>query len=162
MRLFVYGTLRSGLAEDPSGCRLGKSRPRVGTGWIHGRMYDLGEFPVGVPDPQRVRRIRGEVFEIGEDREYWNRLDEYEDYKPDDVENSHFLRRRVEVRMDSGERLDAQVYWYRLPVERLPAAAIMIIRSRTGLRSLARRGRKKMTVVASQTTSRNMPTRAST
>ncbi len=88
-------------------------------GWVRGRMYDLGEFPVAVPDPRRHFRIRGEVFDVGSERGYWERLDEYEDYKPEAIGDSHFLRRTVAVEMDSGESMDAQIYWYRLPVEGL-------------------------------------------
>ena len=117
MRLFVYGTLRSGLGEDPSGCRLAESRPRLGPGWIHGRLFDLGEFPVAVPD--RSRRIHGEIYEVGDDPAYWSRLDHCEDYKPGDLESSHFLRREVPVTMENGQRLPAQVYWYRFSVDGL-------------------------------------------
>lgn len=118
MRLFVYGTLRPGLGHA-LGQRLGQVGQRLGLGRVFGRLYDCGAFPVAVPDASQRFRVTGEVFEVEDNPLFWALLDEYEDFKPNDLRHSHFRRAEAEVKMESLERLQAQIYWYRLPIDGL-------------------------------------------
>ncbi len=118
MRLFVYGTLRPGLGHS-LGQQLEQVGRRLGLGRVFGRLYDYGAFPVAVPDASRRFWVTGEVFEVNANPLFWSLLDEYEDFKPNDLCHSHFRRAKTEVRMESLERLRAQIYWYRLPVDGL-------------------------------------------
>ncbi len=120
MRLFVYGTLRPELGHV-LGRRLGETGWRLGLGRVFGRLYDVGEFPVASPDASQRFRVMGEVFEVWESSGFWRLLDEYEDFRPDNVGNSIFRRVEVEVEMESSRRLLAQIYWYRLSVAGLSA-----------------------------------------
>lgn len=63
--------------------------------------------------------MTGEVFEVDANPLFWDLLDEYEDFKPNDLHHSHFRRAKAEVEMESLEQLRAQIYWYRLPVDGL-------------------------------------------
>lgn len=118
MRLFVYGTLRPGLGHA-LGRRLEQAGQRLGLGRVFGRLYDYGMFPVAVPDASQRFRVIGEVFEVDANPLFWSLLDEYEDFKPNDLRHSHFRRAEAEVEMESLERLRAQIYWYRLSVDGL-------------------------------------------
>ncbi|MCS1406949.1 MAG: hypothetical protein M2R45_00105 [Verrucomicrobia subdivision 3 bacterium] len=118
MKLFVYGTLRPECGHS-LGRRLDEVGRACGLGRVYGWLYDFGEFPVAVPDDARGSRIVGEVFEIEAEHLFWQTLDEYEDFKPDDAEHSRFRRVEVEVMMDLGKVFQAQIYWYRLSVKGL-------------------------------------------
>ena len=118
MRLFVYGTLRPGLGHA-LGQQLGQVGRRLGLGRVFGRLYDYGAFPVAVPDASRCFRVTGEVFEVEANPLFWSLLDEYEDFKPNDLRHSHFRRAKAEVEMESLRRLHAQIYWYRLSIDGL-------------------------------------------
>ncbi len=118
MRLFVYGTLRPGLGH-PLGQQLGQVGRRLGLGRVFGRLYDYGAFPVAVPDASRRFRVTGEVFEVKANPLFWTLLDEYEDFKPNDLLHSHFRRAEAEVEMESWEHLQVQIYWYRLSIDGL-------------------------------------------
>lgn len=74
---------------------------------------------MAVPDASQRFRVTGEVFEVEDNPLFWALLDEYEDFKPNDLRHSHFRRAEAEVKMESLERLQAQIYWYRLPIDGL-------------------------------------------
>lgn len=74
---------------------------------------------MAVPDASRRFRVTGEVFEVEANPLFWSLLDEYEDFKPNDLRHSHFRRAKAEVEMESLRRLHAQIYWYRLSIDGL-------------------------------------------
>ena len=119
-RLFVYGTLRPEL-KDVSGCRLIQKSRSLGLGWVTGKLYDRGEYPVAVPASTSRFRVWGEVLEIGSDPALWRQLDAYEDYDRHCLQRSHFLRKVVEVAMNDSRKIPAQIYWYRFSVAGLEA-----------------------------------------
>jgi gamma-glutamylcyclotransferase (GGCT)/AIG2-like uncharacterized protein YtfP len=61
--LFTYGTLQPGDAPDEIASTLARLRP-VGKGFVHGVLYDLGDYPGAVLDPSSKRRISGTVFRL--------------------------------------------------------------------------------------------------
>lgn len=111
--LFVYGSLR----RDVPGGRaelLGDDAEFLGPGSVRGRLLDLGAYPGLVPAVTRDERVRGELYAI-RGRRILAALDAYEDYDPQRPERSLFLRREVQVELDSGESRTAWVYWYAGP-----------------------------------------------
>src|SRR4026209_2093237 len=108
--LFVYGTLRPGHAPawvaphvDP--------RPVVGPGSTPGRLYDLGNYPGCVVDPECSDRVHGLVLQIP-DEATLAKFDAYEGYKPGDPARSLFVRTECDVTLDDGNTLRAAVYVY--------------------------------------------------
>ena len=115
-RLFVYGSLR----RDAPGGRsdlFGDGAEFLGRGRVHGRLLDLGAYPGVVPAVTRDEQVRGELYAI-RGRRTLARLDAYEDYDPCRPERSLFLRREVQVELDSGATTTAWVYWYAGPAGR--------------------------------------------
>ena len=109
--LFVYGTLSPRHAPPEIAAAVGRLRP-VGQASVRGRLYDLGEYPGAVLSEKSRSLIRGEVFELPDDKNTLSSLDNYEGFEPKKPSSSLFLRRARSVNMDDGSRLRCWVYIY--------------------------------------------------
>lgn len=108
MKVFVYGTLLSGL------CRAAALQQAefLGAASTTGRLYNLGDYPGMLPGPGTVY---GEVYRV--DARTLDRLDGIEDYYPDCPESSLYLRRPVQVTLlGDGRTLVAETYLYSMPI----------------------------------------------
>lgn len=111
-RLFVYGHLRRGQI----GHRLLELERR--TQWlcearIHGRVYDLGDYPGLIPGGEDI--VHGEVIGF-DDPALWALLDDYEDHDPERPELSEYRRIEVDLLDECG---CAWVYVFNRPIESL-------------------------------------------
>jgi len=117
--LFIYGTLhpeRAPAAIAPT-ARLLKPFARA---TIRGRLYDLGAYP-GVhlsDDPNDI--VCGQLFQLPDEpavlaQTVLARFDEYEDFRPADLANSLFLRRRTLATLEDGTQEPCWVYVYNHP-----------------------------------------------
>ena len=98
--LFVYGSLRVG-SPHPLARRLAAGARHVGTGWIAGRLYDLGPYPAAVTVASGRERVVGDVFAFRDDR-LLAALDAYEGCAPHQREPRDYVRTPVEVRLRRG------------------------------------------------------------
>ena len=121
-RLFVYGTLRGGLEPTGVAGRLHGAR-HLGDATLPGALYDLGDYPGAIPDPETHARVHGELIELADAADAFAWLDRYEGIDPDDPEGSLFRRERGRVLLAGGEPLDCWVYVYRGPVADRPRIA---------------------------------------
>jgi gamma-glutamylcyclotransferase (GGCT)/AIG2-like uncharacterized protein YtfP len=104
-KLFVYGTLRQGF--EPHTYLRRQSARFLGQGIITGRLYDLGEYPGAVPSD-----LPGdELYDLPDPHAHLQVLDEVEEFDPDHPETSLFVRRPAEVRLKTGEKVEAWVYF---------------------------------------------------
>ncbi len=88
----VYGSLMTGMG----GCEelgIGDALRFVSPCEIHGRLFDLGDYPGLLLDSGIVH---GELCEIA-DSAVLQRLDAFELYDPDDPNGSLYIRRRVRL-----------------------------------------------------------------
>ena len=109
--LFVYGTLRPSLATAES-AKLVRRMLWVGAASAPGRLYDLGEYPGAVLDPNDDRKVAGEVFQLPNGGVTLAALDAYEGYDPRNSSDCMFVRREAEVMLENGDRLQCWVYVY--------------------------------------------------
>jgi gamma-glutamylcyclotransferase (GGCT)/AIG2-like uncharacterized protein YtfP len=109
--LFVYGTLQP--AHAPAGLAhvVSKLRP-IGEGFVNGILYDLGEYPGAVLNPDSKHRIAGTVFRLPDDPSVLRTLDAYEEFDPDEPGASLFLRVAYPVALESGGTLECWIYVY--------------------------------------------------
>lgn len=112
--LFSYGTLQPKLAPPEIAPTVRQFR-RVGKGVVKGRLYDLGEYP-GAVLIRGGTPVRGLVFEIPDDPEILNRLDEYEGFDRSHPQGSLFVRRKCFVTLEDGRRLSCWIYTYNRPL----------------------------------------------
>ncbi len=107
--LFVCGTLRSGLVPEEVAGLMGSMR-QIGAASVRGRLYDLGEFPGAVLDPNCEAKIIGEVYRLPDDDATLAALDAYEGI--DSLSSNMFVRRRAEITLEGGETLECWIYVY--------------------------------------------------
>jgi len=114
--LFVYGTLRKEF-----GLQLSKDIKEdivyMGSAAINGELYDIGEYPAALPTKDKNAKIAGEIYQVSHPRKVFKLLDEYEGYDKKHLESSEYFRRRELLEMESGEKIEAWVYWYNFPVK---------------------------------------------
>ena len=109
MKVFVYGTLMSGLQREEA---LFNSQ-FLGTGYINGNLYDLGNYP-GLKDGHS--KIFGELYEIN--LPTLDYLDQIEGYFADQPEKSLYIRRAITVNKETDqESYMAETYFYNLPID---------------------------------------------
>jgi gamma-glutamylcyclotransferase (GGCT)/AIG2-like uncharacterized protein YtfP len=110
--LFVYGTLRR--ASQNKFARLLHSQAQfVGNARLPGRLYQLQTYPGAVSSNTDGEWVRGEVYSVQDPRWILSALDDYE--------GPNFERVKLDVQLDSGQRVSAWIYLYR---GRPPAARI--------------------------------------
>ncbi|MFM8414216.1 MAG: gamma-glutamylcyclotransferase [Planctomycetota bacterium] len=110
--LFVYGTLRPGLARGLPRTLTGDLEV-VGAATVPGTLHDLGAYPGLVPGPSRVH---GELLRITDDE----RLAAIDAYEECGGATSLFRRERVEATLADGTRRDAWAYLYNRAPGRAP------------------------------------------
>lgn len=104
MKVFVYGTLLSGLSNSA----LLNNSDFIGEGTMSGIMYDLGSFPAvnygtGI--------VHGELYDVDE---YTLRdLDYLEGYDTQNVDSSLYIRNVTDITLDNGRIIqNSFVYIY--------------------------------------------------
>jgi gamma-glutamylcyclotransferase (GGCT)/AIG2-like uncharacterized protein YtfP len=111
--LFSYGTLQPSHAPAEIAPTVRRLR-HVGRGSVHGRLYDLGEYP-GAVLSRNGPLVLGQVFELPDDPEVLTRLDQYEGFNPQRPRTSLFIRKRCLVKLDNGKKLFCWMYSYNRP-----------------------------------------------
>lgn len=109
-KLFVYGTLKreTGLLHE----LVGRDRYRfVGMGNISGKKLKGTPYPAVIKDPSG-EPISGEVFELLSFPDTIKMLDAYEAFNPDNPSQSLYTRELVTVTLNSGQTVEAWVYYY--------------------------------------------------
>lgn len=101
----LYGSLMRGLGAM-DGISVGDRLRFVAPCKIEGQLFDLGAYP-GLREGLGI--VTGEVFDIL-DPEVIAVLDEFEDFLPDEPDESDYVRKRV--RLIEPERTTAWVYVY--------------------------------------------------
>lgn len=104
MKVFVYGTLLSGLSNSA----LLNNSDFIGEGTMNGIIYDLGSFP-GVNYGLGV--IHGEVYDV--DELTLSDLDYLEGYDTQNVDSSLYVRNVTDITLENGRIIrDVFVYIY--------------------------------------------------
>jgi gamma-glutamylcyclotransferase (GGCT)/AIG2-like uncharacterized protein YtfP len=117
-KIFVYGTLMDGLLQkvlpDVDGC-IKKKR----YGKIIGRLFDMGEYPAAKPTTLKTKLIEGQVYELepASIQQVLSRMDEYEEYDPNNKATSLYIRKITPVITKDGSISKAWVYWYNKPLK---------------------------------------------
>ena len=109
--LFAYGTLAAPNAPSEIAATV-KRLKCVGEGFIHGRLYDLGEYPGAVLSRQPADKVFGKIFELPADPELLDRLDAYEGFEPQQPNKSLFIRKRTSIQRPNRDTLTGWVYEY--------------------------------------------------
>ncbi|MGH9840762.1 MAG: gamma-glutamylcyclotransferase family protein [Blastocatellia bacterium] len=109
--LFVYGTLRPAIVREELRWLIEMLKP-IGRATVRGRLYDLGEYPGAVLDPQCHTLVVGDLLELPANEQIVAALDEYEGCVEGDPDASLFVRSRCWVRLDDGREIESWIYLY--------------------------------------------------
>jgi pyruvate carboxylase len=107
--LFVYGTLRRGFSRHKF--LQAADVKYEGRGSVHGKPYDLGNFPGALPSRDDSVQVAGEVYRLPNAEHALKVLDEVEAFGPVSPQTSLFRRELVEVRLENRVTVQAWVYW---------------------------------------------------
>ena len=121
--LFVYGTLLSSYAKNPFKKQFSENSKFIGNAKLSAKLYDLGEFP-GIIENQKGEHyvVYGEVYELL-NSDFLFDLDEYENYFPENLFQSEYIRQKVMVSLNKDDSvLESWTYWYK----ELPLKAVFI------------------------------------
>jgi gamma-glutamylcyclotransferase (GGCT)/AIG2-like uncharacterized protein YtfP len=111
--LFVYGSLRSGFPSTAFQF-MNPYFQLVANGKVKGKLYDLGEYPAGIPTAEE-KYIVGELYKANSEEEFnWaiSQLDDYEGVYPDEGEQQEYERAVTTVIAD-GKEYSSWIYWYK-------------------------------------------------
>jgi len=109
--IFVYGTLLGEFAPPEIAVVITKLE-LIGAGFVHGRLYDLGDYPGAILDASSETKIFGRVYRLPSDSDILNALDDYEEFHPHKSSQSLFIRKQTEAFLTSGEKIRCWVYEY--------------------------------------------------
>jgi gamma-glutamylcyclotransferase (GGCT)/AIG2-like uncharacterized protein YtfP len=107
--LFVYGTLRRTHAA-PEATTLMRDLEFVSEASTPGTIFDLGNYPGAIFDPESTTEVRGEVYRLPVNPDVLKKLDEYEEFNRRSPRQSLFLREAVVVRTTEGKKLSCWAY----------------------------------------------------
>ncbi len=114
--VFFYGTLMTPF-NRPGRQRVDADMSFVGLGIVRAALFDLGIYPAAVPaDDGSI--VRGEVYRMHDSSKVLAALDEIEGYRPNEPEQSLYLRTLIDVNLDYGRVERAWVYFYNAPLGR--------------------------------------------
>ncbi len=115
--LFVYGTLRQEFASELHKI-ITKNSDFVGMAKYQGEMYMVAEFPGIVPSESADDQVIGELYRINHPEKLFAILDDYEEYDPNNEEESLYLRQKINVNFE-GKNLKSSAYIYNKSLEGL-------------------------------------------
>jgi gamma-glutamylcyclotransferase (GGCT)/AIG2-like uncharacterized protein YtfP len=107
--LFAYGSLQPGQAPSEiapvvAGLQI------AGRGYVLGTLRGFGQYPGAVLDEASGDRIPGTIYRLPDDSEVLRQLDEYEEFFPESLETSAFLRELHPVHWEDGRVVECWVY----------------------------------------------------
>ncbi len=111
IKLFVYGSLRQGF-NNPFFEFIRNHFDYIGQATVKGTLYDLGDFPAGVPSESNT--IIGELYVAKSEADFnWAiaQLDDYEGLHLEEGESSQY-RREIAAITCNGESVQSWMYWY--------------------------------------------------
>jgi len=112
--LFVYGTLQPGFI-NPFAQMLHHNSRCAGPGIMSGRLYNIGQYPGAVHDPNSSASVHGTIFDITETPNLLTRLDHYEGVGNPPTPADEYIRDMVHISFGTVE-LRCWTYLYNWPV----------------------------------------------
>lgn len=118
--LFIYGTLLPQYAPEELQAAV-QSLRYVGDGCVNGWLYNLGDFPALILNPTAPKAF-GKVFALPSEGNVLTQFDRYEEFHPDNVAGSLFVRQETLVTLTDGRALPCWTYVY----NRAPGSAKLL------------------------------------
>lgn len=124
--LFTYGTLMFATGIETVDLAMKNAGTSLGRGWIHGRIYDLGEYPGAIAEApgteadgedEEAPKVWGHLLHLKDPSALFAAIDPYEGFDPGDKPGSEFVRAETLVTLPGqGKCFLSQIYFYNFPV----------------------------------------------
>lgn len=115
--LFIYGSLLKPI-QHPERKVIDQHCRFISEAKIQGELYEVDHYP-GVIQTNQSIFVMGELYEILDDGELFDQLDDYEGCSEDYPKPHLYLRQKVEAYLPDNTTVDAWTYLYNLSVENL-------------------------------------------
>ncbi|QKJ29577.1 gamma-glutamylcyclotransferase [Mucilaginibacter mali] len=115
--LFIYGTLL--VAGNEFGAYLRANSTPFAKGNFAGLLYDLGEYPGAIHQPQTNSRVYGIIVKLNNDPVVLKTIDAYEGFGEDEEQPNLFIRKMLAINTGQGI-VDCWIYLYNLPLDGFP------------------------------------------
>lgn len=109
--IFVYGTLMQGFSNSFAK-KLRQNAIWRGKASFTGQLFDLGNYPGAIYQPQAATHVYGEVWESNDFEKTINALDRYEGIH---LRNPEYVRQEVPVTLETGEIISVWGYIFCQP-----------------------------------------------
>ena len=76
--IFTYGTLRPGLGDRPEAHAFRATATHIGPASFQGKLYAIDWYPAVVESPDPTDIVTGDLFQIGQNADFFTKLDTYE------------------------------------------------------------------------------------
>jgi gamma-glutamylcyclotransferase (GGCT)/AIG2-like uncharacterized protein YtfP len=123
LKLFVYGSLRSGF-QHPAYGYISRYFQLCSPATVEGQLYDMGDYPAAVP--AEAGMIIGELYECVRPEEFtyaMAQLDDYEGVCPENGEPALYRRDIAQVTLPDNSKATAWIYWYNGDIAEKPLIA---------------------------------------
>lgn len=120
--LIVYGTLQP-FFTNPHAQFLREHGRYVGKAHFTGLLFDLGDYPGAIYQPNSLTCVSGALYDIGNDKQViLTYLDNYEGIGPEFDQPTEYIRRLIPIRCLS-KIIDCWIYLYNYPTIGKPVIA---------------------------------------
>ena len=116
--LFVYGTLKKDIGNDMYHL-LAKHARFVSDATWNGKLFMVDVYPGAVPSDNPIDVVYGELYLLDNPDNILPSLDEYEECSAKFQKPTLFKRIKDDVRLNNGDRVNAWVYIYNMPVDNI-------------------------------------------
>lgn len=107
--LFVYGTLRKD-TQSVMHRLLSENANFIQKGTFRGRLFMVGGYPGAVPSPDPDDFVYGEVYRLKDADSILAILDAYEGCSQDSIQPAEYVRKKVDITLDTGNCVKAWIY----------------------------------------------------
>ncbi len=94
--LFVYGTLMQEYRDNPFAKVIKQYAAFESEAFTTGKLFLVDYYP-GLIEAEESSYVYGEIYRIYDSKSLFEQLDEYEDYNPENLQNSLFRRKKIPV-----------------------------------------------------------------
>ena len=109
--IFTYGTLRPGLGDRKEAQEFRATARHIGPAQFQGRLYAIDWYPVVVDSSDPNDIVKGDLFQIGQETDFFDKLDAYEMCSANLPEPHEYVR-VVRPVVQYGQSIPAWIYLF--------------------------------------------------
>ena len=91
----------------------------IGNAYIHGKLYEVNEYPGAVTSNNLLERVYGNIFEIKNSEAVFKLLDAYEGIGESDSHNYEYVRIQITAYLEDHTEITTWFYAYNFPTDTL-------------------------------------------